>query len=714
MFRINRLKLEIKTTDSGASDQNYGFDIPFSKGLNVIAGQNSRGKSTISSCIYYALGMEELLGSQNEKALDKALKTEFNTTDPLSQQIIKHRISHSKIYIEISNTDNLAYTIRRIINSGMFTPAGNDEMTKKVIVFKSSFDKITQETEQLPLFIRNDNNNTDEFGFYHWFAEFIGIKLPEVNNIGKTNEKSPLYLQTIFPALFIEQTKGWSEFLATCPYFGIPKNKEKAIEFLLDLNELSISTEKDRISKEEKDLKGNWSQVLSRLEILASEYHAEIKAVPPEIQPDKDLLNTSSIVIPDETEKSRFQSVIVLKKTLEEQINELKKIPIKRVGDNKDSIRIKLEQNYSDQNEFMLKLEKFDLDFNLQKQQEQTLEKQLQSIIKELSNLKGIKNIFDDVLIKENIYRICPTCTQKVTTDLMASEGVSIEKLTLEENISYLDGQRKIIESAIKSLNKITAEKSIIRKYYLKTQREFEEEIKLTLQELISDDRDYSETDTLQRVRLEKKISDLDFIQSRFNENIEQLSLLADQYKILLSQKNELEGNSEADRIKLDEFQAMFKDDYLYKFGYDSNPKWNIYIQQKDPFKYFPVFKFQENDPIPKSIRTNSSASDFVRTLWAYTLTLLQKGSNHPGIVMFDEPGQHSVKSSSLKALFKASSELKEKQVIIFTSVQKDLTINEEETDKLDINKILEGLTLDIDYSIYKIGEDKKCIDLLN
>jgi len=362
----------------------------------------------------------------------------------------------------------------------------------------------------------------------------------------------------------------------------------------------------------------------------------------------------------------------------------------------------------------MLKLGNFDLDFNLQKQQEQTLEKQLQSIIKELSSLKGIKNVFDDVLIKENIYRTCPTCTQKVSIDLMASEGVSIEKLTLDENITYLDGQRKIIESAIKSLKKIIAEKFIIRKYYQRTQREFEEEIKLTLQELISDDRDYSETDTLQRVRLEKKISDLDFIQNRFNENIEQLSLLSDQYKKLLAEKDALDGTSEADRNKLVEFEKMFKDDFLYKFGYDSNPKWNIFIQKNDPFKYFPIFKFNEDDLIPKSIRTNSSASDFVRTLWAYTLTLLLKGENHPGIVMFDEPGQHSVKSSSLKALFKACSEIKEKQVIIFTSVQKDLSTNDDTTDKLDISKILEGLTINIDYSIYEIGEGKKCIDILN
>ena len=205
----------------------------------------------------------------------------------------------------------------------------------------------------------------------------------------------------------------------------------------------------------------------------------------------------------------------------------------------------------------------------------------------------------------------------------------------------------------------------------------------------------------------------MDFIQNRFDENIEQLSLLADKYKILVDDKSGLEGNSAEDKIKLDEFQKMFKDDYLYKFGYDSNPKWNIFIQKNDPFKYFPIFRFNEND-IPKSIRTNSSASDFVRTLWAYTLTLLLKGENHPGIVLFDEPGQHSVKSSSLKALFKASSEIKEKQIIIFTSVQKNLSTVDDTTDKLDINEILDGLTEQVDYNMYKIDDNEKCIHLLN
>jgi hypothetical protein len=41
----------------------------------LLQGKTREGKTTINSCIYYALGMEELLGRNNDKALDKALKT---------------------------------------------------------------------------------------------------------------------------------------------------------------------------------------------------------------------------------------------------------------------------------------------------------------------------------------------------------------------------------------------------------------------------------------------------------------------------------------------------------------------------------------------------------------------------------------------------------------------------------------------------------------
>jgi len=708
MLKINRLRLEVKTFDTNNSKL-FGFDIPFKNGLNIIAGQNSKGKSTISSCIYYALCMEELLGRQNEKALGKALNTEFNTGNKESK-IYKHSIANSKVFIEIENSKGEKYTIRRFINSGEKDKRGDDLKSKKVLVYKSTYDGISPETTQIPLFIRNDNNNENDFGFYFWLSRFIGIELPEVTNQGKTTDKSPLYLQSIFPALFIEQTKGWSEFLATCPYFGIQKNKEKSIEFILDLNELSISSEKERITKEEKKLKDNWGQIVSQLDVLASEYHGELKSVPTDMTSDLEFTKVCSIEIKNEKDLSKSNSVSTLKEAYKSQIEENKQRPIKRVGENKINIRQKLEELYSEQVSFSQKIDDFNLSLNIQIRQETTLSKQLGNVLKELSDLKGIKNIFDEALVKKDVYRKCPTCTQTVSDDLMGSEGVVIEKLSVDENIKYLDGQKKIIEGALKSLLKIIDEKKIIKKYYLKKQRELEEEIKMILQELITDDRDYSQTDVLGRVRLENEISNLDYIENRFEEHIESLKSISAKYDKLLSAKDKLESNSEEDKIKLKSFETMFKNDFLFDFEYDSNNKWNIFIQQQDPFKYFPVFKYKSEDPVPKSIRTNSSASDFVRTLWAYSLTLLQQGVNHPGVLIFDEPGQHAIKSSSLKILFEKASKITDKQIIIFTSVEKDLATIDDEIDKLDIDVILSDLKKDTDYSFYRIPKRRKCI----
>src|SRR5690606_42123663 len=53
------LKIDVQTS-SGP----FGFYTEFSRHLNIIRGRNSAGKSTIVHAILYAIGMEELLRSE--------------------------------------------------------------------------------------------------------------------------------------------------------------------------------------------------------------------------------------------------------------------------------------------------------------------------------------------------------------------------------------------------------------------------------------------------------------------------------------------------------------------------------------------------------------------------------------------------------------------------------------------------------------------------
>ncbi|SUX48949.1 hypothetical protein [Chryseobacterium indoltheticum] len=75
----------------------------------------------------------------------------------------------------------------------------------------------------------------------------------------------------------------------------------------------------------------------------------------------------------------------------------------------------------------------------------------------------------------------------------------------------------------------------------------------------------------------------------------------------------------------------------------------------------------------------------------------MNNGENTPGIIMFDEPGQHRTNLNSLKALFKACSNIRDKQSIIFTSIDKPL--NNEENEKIDLDILIENL----DVNKYKL-----------
>ena len=56
MIQINNIKIEVNTTDGL-----FGSFYKFNKGLNIIRGDNTSGKSSLFQAIIYCLGFEELI-----------------------------------------------------------------------------------------------------------------------------------------------------------------------------------------------------------------------------------------------------------------------------------------------------------------------------------------------------------------------------------------------------------------------------------------------------------------------------------------------------------------------------------------------------------------------------------------------------------------------------------------------------------------------------
>lgn len=77
-------------------------------------------------------------------------------------------------------------------------------------------------------------------------------------------------------------------------------------------------------------------------------------------------------------------------------------------------------------------------------------------------------------------------------------------------------------------------------------------------------------------------------------------------------------------------------------------------------------------------MKFDSSASDGIRVIWAFTMALLQvsieKDGNHPGIIIFDEPLQQSIVPEDMKSFIESVLEIKNSFQIITA-----ITLNSQE-----------------------------------
>jgi len=704
MFIIQRLKSEVLTDKSIDITDLYGFDFNFDQGLNIIAGPNSRGKTTINTCIYYALGMEELLGAHNEKALDKALKQEF-VIKPNDDEENYYRVLSSKILLEVKNDNNKVVTLERYIKS-----SSSEFKTSNINVYNGSIADLSKEDYDLNLeifYVNGEGNNDGLNGFYNWFSEFINIELPEVSNSSRTSNYSPLYLQTIFSALFIEQTKGWSDFFATMPFFGITKAKEKIVEFLLNLNEIKLSTKKDILSKEKSFLTEEWRKKIRAFSYLERKNNSTIINVPGELTTDKTLIEkiTGQFAV-SETDKININQFLELKS---EHVRDLEQRPLSTIRENREIALATFNKEKEDYYKLQEYIERFENKLRVDSQQSVILISQLKTVESEIKDHNNLKKVFNENIISERGANQCPTCSQEVTVDLISTKNIKIPQLTLEENTNFLKGQKKIIESSMGSLKETLEEKNNLLLYFKNTLRQKEILLKSLSKDLISDDRAFSESEVVKKLQIEREIEDVRIYQDAIDELKEELKVLANKYLNNTIEFGKLGESELEDETKLSSFEDKYKD-FLFNFGYESNVRYQISINRKEPFKYFPVYKNHSNDPIPQSIRINSSASDFVRNIWAYTLALLKNGENTPGIIMFDEPGQHRTNLNSLKALFKACSDISDKQSIIFTSIDKPL--GNEENEKIDLDILIEDLDVN-KYKLIRLDDTLKVIQKL-
>ena len=290
----------------------------------------------------------------------------------------------------------------------------------------------------------------------------------------------------------------------------------------------------------------------------------------------------------------------------------------------------------------------------------------------------------------------CPVCKQKIQDNILVDTSNNIF-MNIDQNIQHLIEQKKLLEFSlnghIHSKKSLLNQKSQIESNII-TLTKLAQTIRSDLYESI--DTSNSETIILKKINLQQRIESLTELTQLYDKFRSDILELSDLWTNYLDKKNSLpkENYSNSDYKKINLLKTKFIDN-LKEYNYSSLSDFNTIDISKDTL--LPTIDGFD-------MKFDSSASDSIRLIWAYTLALLQvsieMNGNHPGVIVFDEPAQQSIVPEDMNKFINSLVKLgKESQIILA------ITLNSDELNNI-VNKLDEN-------SYYNISIENKAFSLL-
>ena len=646
MIKINYLKIEIQT-EKGL----YGFKTGFKSGLNILSSNdNTKGKSSTLSAIFYALGLEEIIGGKGSKALSQAYK--LSLIDENGEEI---KVLESRIFLEITNYKECITLVRY---------AKSDTIKDWLIrVYRSEFAKCFDKATKVEDFYVNISNSaTHERGFHTFLEEFMELNLPIVpSSVG--NRK--LYLQLLFSLIFVEQKHGWGGIMSGMPVYSISDPKKRVVEYTLALNTLKNEIDKKRLETELNSIKLKWEDVQKKLLSIANENNVNLINYPTDLK----------ILTNEELDSICFKKD---EKDLSSYIEELQRY----IKENLTTTQMITEEHLDKENQQLIETQNLLIKkYEEIKEKKEQLQQQIIVTRKHMSMLetidtdiinnkdaKKLKDLGSELAIK-SLKNICPTCGQEVDDSLLHTDLT----MSIEENLEHLEAQKKLYEFTISGQNQIIEKlKEDINsdEQEINSLRKLERVLK---EDLVRVKNEISEASIYRKFKIESDIEKLQVLNVLLEENKKILSNLSKLYKKYLNDKTKLPSHrlDATDSQKLKLLCKKFKE-YLHLFRYNSvNDLSTIEISD---YTYLPISNGFD-------MKFDTSASDEIRAIWAYLLAIYEVDNeyhtNFAKLIIFDEPKQQSIVDEDFKCFLNAIIEkFKDKQVIVAATLKDMGTIN--------------------------------------
>jgi hypothetical protein len=616
------------------------------------------GKSTCAKAILVALGMEAMLTtSLQDLPLPHAVKTQ------LTGQTGEVPVLESEVFLEVENNRGLRIVVQRTIKGAR----------DKNLITVHEGPALTAPAAPAPtrdFFVSRPGAATRDHGFHYYLAEFLGWPLPTVPTYD--GNEYPLYLQCIVPYFAVEQTRGWSTIQPPLPtQFRLKDANKRVVEFLLNLDAHQVALRRQELQLERTKIESLWSMEVTRIRDLAERIGGTLQGVaqhpvanwPPDVRP--------SLLVPVGEAWTTLEERV---ERAREELTELLDAEVPTVGDVSAATQMELAEAEVKVRDEQILLARLMDSLEMEEGEVERTQERLATIDEDIQRNKDVRTLRQLGSRQSSSVDngACPVCHQTITDSLvpLALEQVV---MSVDDNIQFLIEQRRTFTAVLVNARDVVGARLHQVGALKNSLAEARERVQILRQALVADRRLPSAAAIHIRLKLEASVKRDEEARDLLASMLGKLEPLADRWKAFQAAFQALppEDVSELDRSKIASWTGSLQSQ-LIQYGFKSFDPNKISISS-DTYK-----PECEGFELSFDFQTSVSASDLVRTIWAYLSGLLEiarsLNTNHPGCMIFDEPKQQSTRDVSFAELLRRSSEAGGygQQVIFFTSESRD------------------------------------------
>jgi len=612
--------LQLRAVSSG---REYGADIEFADGLNIIRADNSSGKSTCMQAVIYALGLEGMLSPRRVVPLPHAM------TDSIEIAGSDLPVEESWVTLEIENASGDRLQVRRAVKSASANQA----------LIQASRYSADSTVSRRDYFVRRAGAAQREAGFHFELARFLGWRLPNVTR--NDGSEGTLYLECLFPYFFVEQKHGWSGIQARIPtYFQIRDVSKRSAEYILGLDAYDVVLRRQRIEAAAGIMRTEWRQVVDRLRFSARSRGAVVTGLAD--QPPTAGVEVAELVVvmprgetwvPLDEEISLLRSQIHEFRGRERTVGQAAPDLEQRLAEAEAQLTAvsavlteslkKLEETQARRNSLELRV--VSLTEDLQRHRDAALLRRLGST---------------ESLSHASVPR-CPTCEQ----DLPDGFEITRNPMTEEQNIAFIEQEVRTYRAMQSDIERVLEAEEIQVARLREESGRLRRTIRTIKDSLVAPESLPSAEEAAEQLRIDERLESLVTFR---DETMLTLEELRDRATRLAENRAALadlsEGESQRDQVKLAYLGHSFVDQ-LRAYGFSSLEPESLEISRET---YRPIHEGFD-------LGFDLSASDMVRVIWSYLLAILETSrkfaTNHPMLLMFDEPRQQETNRLSFQAL---------------------------------------------------------------